>query len=174
MALTAPRLQDEPPLVLSPAQYYNYTQPTGNHIPYLNQAPGYIKPVWNQDATPEDIVQTFRLPSGVGATCCLKTPYNSSFDAAILKQLNFTYRYWFVSCIFPKALCSNMTPKNMWKAQIVSTNIMWFVVAKSFGILGSSLLSHLFSIKKRLSGPDSYSYIFHGMCFSTFVQYDWN
>ena len=116
VALTAPRLQDEPPLVLSPAQYYNYTQPTGNHIPYLNQAPGYIKPVWNQDATPEDIVQTFRLPSGVGATCCLKTPYNSSFDAAILKQLNFTYRYLFFGCIFPKNYFK--------KAQLVSTSIM--------------------------------------------------
>ncbi len=52
----------------------------------------YRRPHWTQDATPGDIARTFRLPSGVGATCCLKTPFNSSFDAAILEQLNFTYR----------------------------------------------------------------------------------
>ncbi|GBL93401.1 ATP-binding cassette sub-family A member 2 [Araneus ventricosus] len=34
VALTAPKVEDLPPLVLSPSQYYNYTQPEGNVIPY--------------------------------------------------------------------------------------------------------------------------------------------
>lgn len=28
---------DLPPLVLSPSQYHNYTQPRGNFIPYANE-----------------------------------------------------------------------------------------------------------------------------------------
>lgn len=34
VALTAPKVEDLPPLVLSTSQYYNYTQPKGNVIPY--------------------------------------------------------------------------------------------------------------------------------------------
>lgn len=30
-------LGDLPPLVLSPSQYHNYTQPRGNFIPYANE-----------------------------------------------------------------------------------------------------------------------------------------
>lgn len=32
-----PPLGDLPPLVLSPSQYHNYTQPRGNFIPYANE-----------------------------------------------------------------------------------------------------------------------------------------
>lgn len=32
------------------------------------------------DASPQRIVNTLRLPSGVGATCVLKTPFNSTLD----------------------------------------------------------------------------------------------
>lgn len=32
------------------------------------------------DAGPQRIVNTLRLPSGVGATCVLKTPFNSTLD----------------------------------------------------------------------------------------------
>lgn len=28
---------DLPPLILSPSQYHNYTQPKGNFIPYANE-----------------------------------------------------------------------------------------------------------------------------------------
>ncbi|CAN7974909.1 unnamed protein product [Ixodes persulcatus] len=34
VALTAPHVEDPPPLVLSPSRYYNYTQPRGNVVPY--------------------------------------------------------------------------------------------------------------------------------------------
>lgn len=35
---SAPSLPgDLPPLVLSPSQYHNYTQPRGNFIPYANE-----------------------------------------------------------------------------------------------------------------------------------------
>lgn len=33
----APPPGDLPPLVLSPSQYHNYTQPRGNFIPYANE-----------------------------------------------------------------------------------------------------------------------------------------
>lgn len=36
-APTHPPLGDLPPLVLSPSQYHNYTQPRGNFIPYANE-----------------------------------------------------------------------------------------------------------------------------------------
>ena len=38
---------------MSPAQYYNYTQPRGNFIPYNNMAAGgqQVSPEWEQDAT---------------------------------------------------------------------------------------------------------------------------
>lgn len=32
------------------------------------------------DASPQKIMNTLRLPSGVGATCVLKTPFNSTLD----------------------------------------------------------------------------------------------
>lgn len=32
------------------------------------------------DAGPQKIINTLRLPSGVGATCVLKTPFNSTLD----------------------------------------------------------------------------------------------
>lgn len=32
------------------------------------------------DASPQQLVNTFHLPSGVGATCVLKTPFNNTLD----------------------------------------------------------------------------------------------
>ena len=113
VALSAPQVSNPPPLVLSPAMYFNYTQPRGNFIPYSNMAENPEMPKWSQDAGPSEIIQTFRMASGVSATCVLKTPFNSSFDEAILKQLNFTYRnfelldrYFEQSCesVFQKGL----------------------------------------------------------------------
>jgi len=92
VALTAPQVQDEPPITLSPAQYFNYTQPKGNFVPYTNNAAGEKPPEWSHDAPTDSIVQSFHLPSGVGATCLLKAPHNSSFDIAILRHINSTYR----------------------------------------------------------------------------------
>ncbi|XP_068166235.1 ATP-binding cassette sub-family A member 2 isoform X2 [Antennarius striatus] len=79
VALSVPEIGDLPPLILSPSQYHNYTQPRGNFIPYANEnRPQYSK--LSPDANPHTIVNTLRLPSGVGATCILKTPFNSTLD----------------------------------------------------------------------------------------------
>uniref|UniRef100_A0A671KV51 ATP-binding cassette sub-family A member 2 n=1 Tax=Sinocyclocheilus anshuiensis TaxID=1608454 RepID=A0A671KV51_9TELE len=72
-------LGDLPPLILSPSQYHNYTQPRGNFILYANEDRlQYSKR--SPDASPQRIVNTLRSPSGVGATCVLKTPFNSTLD----------------------------------------------------------------------------------------------
>uniref|UniRef100_A0A3B4FC81 ATP-binding cassette sub-family A member 2 n=1 Tax=Pundamilia nyererei TaxID=303518 RepID=A0A3B4FC81_9CICH len=78
VALSVPEIGDLPPLILSPSQYHNYTQPRGNFIPYANEDRPQNK--LSPDASPQKIINTFRLPSGIGATCILKTPFNSTLD----------------------------------------------------------------------------------------------
>ncbi|XP_026112549.1 ATP-binding cassette sub-family A member 2-like isoform X3 [Carassius auratus] len=84
VALSVPEIGDLPPLILSPSQYHNYTQPRGNFIPYANedrlQFRSATRSKLSPDASPQRIVNTLRLPSGVGATCVLKTPFNSTLD----------------------------------------------------------------------------------------------
>ena len=73
VALSLPTARDPPPLVLSPSQYYNMTQPRGNFIPYSDQS--VVFPVdygVSEDADPSRLIDTFALPSGVGSTCVLK------------------------------------------------------------------------------------------------------
>ena len=95
---TALQVQDLPAIVLSPAQYYNYTQPRGNFIPTsladhdeLSSKAASMS-WWSKDADAKRILGTFHLASGVAATCVLKSPFNSSFDADRLRTLNFTSR----------------------------------------------------------------------------------
>uniref|UniRef100_A0A2K5HHX3 ABC transporter domain-containing protein n=1 Tax=Colobus angolensis palliatus TaxID=336983 RepID=A0A2K5HHX3_COLAP len=90
VALSVPEIGDLPPLVLSPSQYHNYTQPRGNFIPYANEeraAPphtvGAHRLRLSPDASPQQLVSTFRLPSGVGATCVLKSPANGSLGPTL-------------------------------------------------------------------------------------------
>ncbi|KAM4578194.1 ATP-binding cassette sub-family A member 2 isoform 1-T1 [Fundulus diaphanus] len=80
VALSVPEIGDLPPLILSPSQYHNYTQPRGNFIPYANEDRPQYRSKLSPDARPQKIVNTLRLPSGVGATCVLKTPFNSTLD----------------------------------------------------------------------------------------------
>uniref|UniRef100_A0A673JU23 ATP-binding cassette sub-family A member 2-like n=2 Tax=Sinocyclocheilus rhinocerous TaxID=307959 RepID=A0A673JU23_9TELE len=80
VALSVPQIGDLPPLILSPSQYHNYTQPRGNFIPYANEDRLQYRSKLSTDASPQRIVNTLRLPSGVGATCVLKTPFNSTLD----------------------------------------------------------------------------------------------
>uniref|UniRef100_A0A3P8X9U6 ATP-binding cassette sub-family A member 2 n=1 Tax=Esox lucius TaxID=8010 RepID=A0A3P8X9U6_ESOLU len=81
VALSVPSIGDLPPLILSPSQYHNYTQPRGNFIPYANEDRQEYRSVkLSPDASPQKIANTLRLPSGVGATCVLKTPFNSTLD----------------------------------------------------------------------------------------------
>ncbi|XP_052449005.1 ATP-binding cassette sub-family A member 2 isoform X4 [Carassius gibelio] len=79
VALSVPEIGDLPPLILSPSQYHNYTQPRGNFIPYANEDRLQFSKL-SPDASPQRIVNTLGLPSGVGATCVLKTPFNSTLD----------------------------------------------------------------------------------------------
>ncbi|XP_058515523.1 ATP-binding cassette sub-family A member 2 isoform X1 [Ochotona princeps] len=78
VALSVPEIGDLPPLVLSPSQYHNYTQPRGNFIPYANEERREYRLRLSPDASPQQLVGTFRLPSGIGATCVLKSPANGS------------------------------------------------------------------------------------------------
>uniref|UniRef100_A0A7N8XI00 ATP-binding cassette sub-family A member 2 n=1 Tax=Mastacembelus armatus TaxID=205130 RepID=A0A7N8XI00_9TELE len=79
VALSVPEIGDLPPLILSPSQYHNYTQPRGNFIPYANEDRSQYSKLL-PDVSPQKIINTLRLPSGVGATCVLKTPFNSTLD----------------------------------------------------------------------------------------------
>jgi len=47
---------------------------------------------WSKDADAKQVLGTFHLASGVAATCVLKSPFNSLFDADRLRSLNFTSR----------------------------------------------------------------------------------
>ncbi|XP_068460547.1 ATP-binding cassette sub-family A member 2 isoform X2 [Clinocottus analis] len=80
VALSVPEIGDLPPLILSPSQYHNYTQPRGNFIPYANEDRAQYRSQVSPDASPQKIINSLRLPSGVGATCVLKTPFNSTLD----------------------------------------------------------------------------------------------
>ncbi|XP_063172407.1 LOW QUALITY PROTEIN: ATP-binding cassette sub-family A member 2 [Candoia aspera] len=81
VALSVPEIGDLPPLILSPSQYHNYTQPRGNFIPYANEERGYHQP--SPDASAQQLVSTFYLPSGIGATCVLKSAFNSTLDQQV-------------------------------------------------------------------------------------------
>ncbi|XP_035878364.1 ATP-binding cassette sub-family A member 2 isoform X3 [Phyllostomus discolor] len=83
VALSVPEIGDLPPLVLSPSQYHNYTQPRGNFIPYANEERQEYRFQLSPDASPQQLVSTFRLPSGVGATCVLKSPANGSLGSTL-------------------------------------------------------------------------------------------
>nr|XP_021506816.1 ATP-binding cassette sub-family A member 2 isoform X3 [Meriones unguiculatus] len=83
VALSVPEIGDLPPLVLSPSQYHNYTQPRGNFIPYANEERQEYRLRLSPDASPQQLVNTFRLPSGVGATCVLKSPANGSLGPTL-------------------------------------------------------------------------------------------
>ncbi|XP_077823053.1 ATP-binding cassette sub-family A member 2 isoform X3 [Macaca mulatta] len=83
VALSVPEIGDLPPLALSPSQYHNYTQPRGNFIPYANEERREYRLRLSPDASPQQLVSTFRLPSGVGATCVLKSPANGSLGPTL-------------------------------------------------------------------------------------------
>uniref|UniRef100_A0A4W3GV29 ATP-binding cassette sub-family A member 2 n=1 Tax=Callorhinchus milii TaxID=7868 RepID=A0A4W3GV29_CALMI len=89
VALSVPEIGDLPPLILSPSQYHNYTQPRGNFIPYADEERNEYRIKLSPDASPQQIAKTFHLPSGIGATCVLKTPYNSTLDQ-LVQTLNLS------------------------------------------------------------------------------------
>lgn len=86
IALTAPTISDPDPLVLSTTQYYTRTQPRGNFVPFYMEtsASERKKGQYNysdsvndknkeegDEISYSDIVDTFFLPPGLGATCLL-------------------------------------------------------------------------------------------------------
>ena len=73
VALSAPKDEDLPPLEMSPSQYYNVTQPKGNYIPYSNEHDSNRAMKYLSDAGPIDLINTFKLPSGL----CLFTFHNT-------------------------------------------------------------------------------------------------
>ncbi|KAG1677983.1 ATP-binding cassette sub-family A member 2 [Nymphon striatum] len=75
VALTAPKIEDMPPIILSSSQYYNYTQPSGNVIPYANHYKDLYSGRWSKDGDSKELVKSLHFASGVGATCVLKSPY---------------------------------------------------------------------------------------------------
>ncbi|XP_044162592.1 ATP-binding cassette sub-family A member 2 isoform X1 [Bufo gargarizans] len=87
VALSVPEIGDLPPLILSPSQYHNYTQPRGNFVPYANEEQPEYRLKLSPDASPQMLVSTFYLPSGIGATCVLKTAFNSTLDQ-LVQSLN--------------------------------------------------------------------------------------
>ncbi|XP_033096938.1 ATP-binding cassette sub-family A member 2-like isoform X2 [Anneissia japonica] len=94
VALAAPLMGDLPPLILTPSQYHPLTNPRGNFIPHTNEAlnPRQHAKIYHSiygDATPEQLTETLKMPSGVGATCVVKTPFNSTLDVQ-LKELNYS------------------------------------------------------------------------------------
>lgn len=99
VALSAPGLEDLPALELSPSQYFNLTQPRGNFIPYANHKLGQLYNI-SHDAGPEKIIRTFHYPSGIGATCVLRSPFNTTFDIDYLKHKNYKLllKYFEPSC----------------------------------------------------------------------------
>ncbi|XP_054722736.1 ATP-binding cassette sub-family A member 2-like [Uloborus diversus] len=106
VALTAPKVEDLPPLTLSPSQYYNYTRPDGNAIPYSRNRfdieAGEDR--WSQDADSEKVFATLYMPSGVGATCVLKSPFNNSFD----EKMNFSARNYDLLSAFFEPSCESV------------------------------------------------------------------
>ncbi|CAN7993624.1 unnamed protein product [Ixodes hexagonus] len=102
VALTAPHVEDPPPLVLSPSRYYNYTQPRGNVVPYAfrdHPRPRRVLKrialfdLWDTDADARQLAMTLRLPSGVGATCVLLWPINETTGIPVQpSQANYSDR----------------------------------------------------------------------------------
>ena len=72
MGATARKVESEPSLVMSPVQYYNITPKRGLYIPYSHQY--RYRGKRTVDAGPEGIIRTFTEPSGISATCVLKSP----------------------------------------------------------------------------------------------------
>ncbi|ESP00897.1 hypothetical protein LOTGIDRAFT_81234, partial [Lottia gigantea] len=81
VALAAPSVDDAPPIVLNPSQYYNLTQPHGNYIPFTNER--FYGQAKSLDAGPEKLLKTLHYPAGIGSTCVLRSAFNSSFDTDI-------------------------------------------------------------------------------------------
>lgn len=57
------QMGDMPPIVLDPSQFYNYTQPQGNHMPITN-AHEETNDTREGLARADDLLRSFEMPSG--------------------------------------------------------------------------------------------------------------
>ncbi|KAF3851641.1 hypothetical protein F7725_013413 [Dissostichus mawsoni] len=74
VALSVPEIGDLPPLILSPSQYHNYTQPRGNFIPYTNEDRSQYRIRLSPDASPQKIINTSVCPRAWGPPVSSKPP----------------------------------------------------------------------------------------------------
>lgn len=133
VALAAPDTDDMPPMELSPLQFLELTQPRGNYIPFSNVFMSKSSQMYRHDANPKQLINTFQLPSGVAATCLLKSPFNSSFDSDILKSFNISKqtfellsKYYASGCeraFSPGTQLKNYVPRASTVANIPDLNI---------------------------------------------------
>ncbi|XP_014665300.1 PREDICTED: ATP-binding cassette sub-family A member 2-like isoform X2 [Priapulus caudatus] len=64
------------------------------------QEPPECWPQWSQDANPQQLVATLYLPSGVGATCVLKDPFNNTdFHNMSANNFYLLAEYFTASCM---------------------------------------------------------------------------
>ena len=109
VALSAPEADDMPAIELSPSQYFNVTQPRGNFIPFTDESQGrFNRSYFTQDAGPSKLMKTFRLASGVGATCVLKSAYNSTFDFDWIHSSNYSAKDFELLRRYYSAECGNV------------------------------------------------------------------
>lgn len=59
---------------------------------------------WSQDANSEKVFATLYMPSGVGATCVFKSPFNNSFD----EKMNFSARNYDLLSAFFEPSCESV------------------------------------------------------------------
>uniref|UniRef100_T1J7T4 ATP-binding cassette sub-family A member 2 n=1 Tax=Strigamia maritima TaxID=126957 RepID=T1J7T4_STRMM len=98
VALTAPQIEDLPPLSLSPSQYYNFTRPDGNVIPFANHQSHKKPRSWSKDASALDLEATLLMASGVGATCVQQDPYQIFELNATVRDFKLFSQYFEPSC----------------------------------------------------------------------------
>ncbi|XP_053380428.1 ATP-binding cassette sub-family A member 2-like isoform X1 [Mercenaria mercenaria] len=83
IALTAPKNSDPEPLVMSTAQYFDLTKPRGNFIPFSIYTPNETSKhsdIFDITKFSRKLAETFFLPSGIGASCVIKSNDTSGFS----------------------------------------------------------------------------------------------
>ena len=146
VALSAPSFDDLPPLTIDPSQYYNATEPRGNFIPFANRKLGTQLNSNVKDASSRAILKTFHLPSGIGATCVLKSPFNSSFihDTRITKKSR-PHSFKLLSEYFNKECNSVFQPGIYLDNYIPNADIInapWYSKYFQTSLRGVSMLLH--------------------------------
>ena len=96
IALSLPTPNEPPPIILSPSQYLDFTQPRGNFIPYSDQAAIFpLKELSDdkQDANASQLIKTFFLPSGIGASCVLNKNKPNDFQLSLTFGSSFNKEF---------------------------------------------------------------------------------